>query len=69
MPSRPLIEHYSLDDYRHWEGDWELIHGMPLAMGPSPEIRHQRIGMRIARQLDEAFDFGRLWQDRRASRS
>lgn len=56
MSIRPLIEHYSLDDYRRWEGDWELIHGIPLAMAPSPEIRHQRIGMRIARQLDEAFD-------------
>ncbi|RKT46665.1 hypothetical protein BDD21_4197 [Thiocapsa rosea] len=32
MPIRPLIEHYSLDDYRRWEGDWELIQGMPLAI-------------------------------------
>jgi Uma2 family endonuclease len=56
MRVRSLIEHYTLDDYRHWEGDWELIHGVPLAMSPSPVIQHQRIAMRIASQLDEALD-------------
>ncbi len=56
MIPQPLPELYTLEDYRHWEGDWELIHGMPLAMAPSPGLQHQRLGMRIARQLDEALD-------------
>ena len=56
MTAQPLPELYTLDDYRHWEGDWELIHGIPLAMAPSPALQHQRLGMRIARQLDEALD-------------
>lgn len=50
------IEHYSLEDYLQWEGDWELIYGMPVAMVPSPNVEHQRIGTRILRQLDEALE-------------
>ena len=49
-------EHYTVDDYRRWEGDWELIDGVPLAMVPSPGITHQRLAMRIATQLSQALD-------------
>ncbi|NEX20811.1 Uma2 family endonuclease [Thiorhodococcus mannitoliphagus] len=49
-------EHYTLTDYCGWEGDWELIQGMPLAMSPSPGVAHQRVSMRIARQMDQALD-------------
>ncbi len=34
-------EHYTVEDYRQWEGDWELIQGMPYAMAPSPGLTHQ----------------------------
>ena len=50
------IEHYTVADYLLWEGDWELIQGMPLSMTPSPGITHQRVSKRIVRQLDEALD-------------
>jgi Uma2 family endonuclease len=50
------IERYTLDDYRRWEGDWELIQGFPLAMPPSPGLEHQRVSAAIFRQLDEALD-------------
>ena len=59
MPAQSLIkeiEHYSVEDYRHWEGDWELIHGMPLAMSPSPVIQHQRLGGEIYFQLREMLE-------------
>ncbi|MBN2887682.1 MAG: Uma2 family endonuclease [Chromatiaceae bacterium] len=56
MSSAALIEHYRLEDYRQWEGDWELIRGVPLAMAPSPGVEHQRIARRCLRQFDEAFD-------------
>ncbi len=56
MRQPSAIEYYSLADYRQWQGDWELIHGVPLAMAPSPGLEHQRISLRIARQLDEALD-------------
>ena len=35
------IEYYSYSDYVQWEGNWELIHGYPLMMAPSPMIIHQ----------------------------
>jgi Uma2 family endonuclease len=35
------IPHYSINDYNHWEGDWELINGYPYAMSPSPLPKHQ----------------------------
>ena len=56
MPIVAAIEHYTLDDYRHWEGDWELIRGMPLAMSPSPTIEHQRVSGRLFVQLAAALE-------------
>jgi Uma2 family endonuclease len=34
---------YTIHDYRHWKGDWELINGYPYAMSPSPVTKHQLI--------------------------
>ncbi|HCC54014.1 MAG TPA: Uma2 family endonuclease, partial [Desulfobulbaceae bacterium] len=48
------LEQYTINDHRQWEGDWELIRGIPHAMPPSPGFDHQRASLRIARQLDEA---------------
>jgi len=47
---------YSYDDYKLWEGDWELIHGVPYAMAPAPMIKHQAISNNIARYLGEALE-------------
>jgi len=44
-------EFYSYDDYIHWEGNWELIDGIPYAMSPSPIIKHQFFGGSILSQL------------------
>ena len=54
--SLAYVEHYTIDDYNLWEGDWELIEGKPYAMAPSPMVTHQSINMKIARQLDEKLD-------------
>ena len=35
------IEYYTYDDYKHWEGDWELIRGFPVSMAPNPFRIHQ----------------------------
>ena len=48
--------HYTYDDYKIWEGDWELIFGVPYAMAPAPMIKHQKVSNKIARLLDEAMD-------------
>jgi Uma2 family endonuclease len=47
---------YTYDDYTLWEGDWELIYGIPYAMAPAPMIKHQQISNKIARYLDEALE-------------
>ncbi len=44
-------EHYTVEDYNRWEGDWELIDGMPYAMTPSPGLAHQRIAGELFAQL------------------
>ena len=45
------IERYTYEDYKHWQGDWELIFGSPYAMAPSPMRIHQNIAYEIARVL------------------
>ena len=56
----PLVEeflpHYTYEDYKHWEGRWELIKGIPYAMSPSPNFIHQKISSKIARILEEELD-------------
>jgi Uma2 family endonuclease len=44
-------ELYSYDDYKQWEGDWELIDGIPYAMAPAPVISHQLLATEISRLL------------------
>jgi len=48
------LPHYTYDDYKAWEGAWELIYGVAYAMSPAPMIAHQSISNKIARYLDEA---------------
>jgi len=49
--SRQYIPRYSVDDYKAWEGDWELWGGVPVAMTPSPFGGHQAVLTRLARAL------------------
>lgn len=46
------LPHYTYEDYAQWEGKWEIIHGIPYAMTPSPVMKHQRICLKMASQLD-----------------
>ena len=50
------IPHYTYEDYKQWEDQWELIHGIPYAMSPAPMIKHQKISNKIARILDEELE-------------
>ncbi len=45
------LPNYCYEDYKRWEGDWELIYGVSYAMSPAPLIKHQRISNNIAWQL------------------
>lgn len=47
---------YTYDDYKLWEGDWELIDGIPLSMAPAPTRKHQSLATKIIRHLDEQLD-------------
>ncbi len=44
-------EHYTVQDYQQWEGDWELINGMPYAMSPAPTLSHQIVAGNILTEL------------------
>ncbi len=48
---REELPHYGWEDYRRWQGDWELIGGIPYAMTPSPAKRHQVLALAIGSQL------------------
>ena len=47
-------EHYTVRDHAAWEGDWELIHGAPYAMSPSPGVTHQSVSGAILNQMLDA---------------
>lgn len=48
------LPQYTYADYKSWEGDWELIHGIPYAMSPSAKRTHQSIARRLLRLLEDA---------------
>ena len=48
------IDYYTYDDYKKWDGDWELVDGQPVAMAPSPIRKHQNIGAKIITQLSSS---------------
>jgi len=45
------LPNYTYKEYRNWEGDWELIEGIPYAMAPAPTITHQEINSKIIYEL------------------
>ena len=48
---KEYLPHYTYEEYVLWEGNWELIYGIPYAMAPAPMIKHQAISNKIAWQL------------------
>ncbi len=49
-----LLPSYTYSDFKGWEGDWELIEGIPYSMAPSPSIKHQSIGTKIITLLENS---------------
>ena len=47
---------YTVDDYLHWKGDWELWNGIAIAMTPSPFGRHQDVLAGLLTSLRVAID-------------
>ena len=46
------LPNYAYDEYYNWEGNWELIYGIPYAMS-SPSLNHQFISGKIWRELEK----------------
>jgi len=51
--SVPELRHpgYTLEDWKTWEGHWELIHGIAyptFGMMPAPSLEHQRVSVNLA---------------------
>ncbi len=53
---KEFLPNYTYADYANWEGNWELINGIPFAMSPSPAFKHQKISGRIFSQFEELLD-------------
>ena len=55
MRALTYIPRYTVKDYNQWEGDWELIDGLPYAMSPSPIGKHQFLVAELLYQLMNDF--------------
>ena len=42
-----ILPYYTYEEWKHWEGKWELIDGHPYAMSPTPIPEHQRVASEI----------------------
>ncbi len=49
--SHKIIPHYTVEDWKHWEGAWELIDGHPIAMSPNPVPKHQRVAAEMTTEI------------------
>ena len=47
------ILNYTYEDYKNWEGSWELIDGIPVSMAPAPVKIHQKIASELFFQLKQ----------------
>ena len=50
------ILNYTYEDYCLWEGEWELIGGVPVSMAPAPMRIHQNIATEILFSLKSSLD-------------
>ena len=49
-----ILPHYTYDEYCLWEGRWEIIEGIPYAMSPAPNPRHQWVSSNIKYEIKDA---------------
>lgn len=51
-----MLPRYTYDDYALWEGDWEMIEGIPVSMAPAPVRLHQQIAGELFFAFKEMLD-------------
>ena len=49
-----ILPHYTYEEYCLWEGRWELIDGIPYAMSPAPNPKHQNVGGNLITEFNNA---------------
>jgi len=54
--ARNYLPHYTYEDYKHWEGRWEIIDGVAYAMSPMAMPSHQYISGVISQILNEQLE-------------
>lgn len=50
---------YTVEDWKTWEGRWELIHGVAYDMTPAPSVEHQRVSGRLYLAIGNALEEGK----------
>ena len=54
--ARRYQPHYTLEDYRLWEGRWELWAGVAVSMAPSPFGRHAKVLGRLVAAIGNGIE-------------
>lgn len=57
----PDVKHpgYTLEDWKVWDGRWELIQGIAFDMTPAPSLEHQRVNGRLHAAIFNALEEAR----------
>jgi Uma2 family endonuclease len=50
---------YTIEDWKTWEGRWELVNGVAYDMTPAPAVDHQRVSIRLAAGIFNALEEGK----------
>ena len=50
---------YTVEDWKTWDGRWELIDGVPFDMTPSPSTEHQELSSNLHAAIWNALDEAR----------
>ena len=51
-----IPEKYTYNDYKLWEGNWELINGYPIAMSPSAKYTHQSFSGKFYNKISRVLE-------------
>ena len=47
---------YTIEEWKTWEGRWELINGVAYDMTPAPNLEHQRVSMGLSVAIFKALE-------------
>ena len=48
-----LMDYFTYEDYKKWDGRWELINGVAYNMAPAPHPNHQKIVGRVYKEMSD----------------